>query len=255
MRTLLASACAGLASIALSVQANAAEFFVSSAVSDSLHAGNHNHAIWLPFFESIPGTPLNGNSEGSDFDFSPDGLFTTTAGSATMIGNIISQVNANYGFRFSADFTKLGGPGSGGPKKELKSTAYAPGGPIDPSTWEYYRMTGGSLIGTGMFEGINFSLSERPINNQFPLQVGEGANNKNGNFGGSAWFFATLLSPQCQTQSCEEIWKNIAGYARQNSLVGDINVDLVETPLPAGVLLFGTGLAGLASLRRRRKQA
>ena len=39
--------------------------------------------------------------------------------------------------------------------------------------------------------GLSFDLQHQPLNAYYGLQIGEGANNKNENYGGSAWFFYT----------------------------------------------------------------
>ncbi|MAC17502.1 MAG: hypothetical protein CMC97_04315, partial [Flavobacteriales bacterium] len=55
--------------------------------------------------------------------------------------------------------------------------------------WIYYIMDGGTMTGTGTFAGSSFELAHQPMNAYYGLQIGEGANNKNENYGGSAWFF------------------------------------------------------------------
>jgi hypothetical protein len=55
--------------------------------------------------------------------------------------------------------------------------------------WLYYVMANGTMEGTGRFAGSSFTLSHQPMNNYYGLQVGLGANNKNENYGASAWFF------------------------------------------------------------------
>ena len=55
--------------------------------------------------------------------------------------------------------------------------------------WIYYIMDGGTMTGTGTFAGSSFDLQHQPLNAYYGLQIGEGANNKNENYGGSAWFF------------------------------------------------------------------
>jgi len=49
-------------------------------------------------------------------------------------------------------------------------------------------MIGGSLSGTGSFEGSEFNLTHQPANAYYGFQVGPGANNKNENYGASGWF-------------------------------------------------------------------
>ena len=53
----------------------------------------------------------------------------------------------------------------------------------DHTTWLYGIMSGGSAYGTGNYEGSWITLTHWPPNNAVGLQVGEGANNKNSNFG------------------------------------------------------------------------
>ena len=55
--------------------------------------------------------------------------------------------------------------------------------------WIYYVMANGTMTGTGAFAGSSFELNHQPLNAYYGLQIGEGANNKNENYGGSAWFF------------------------------------------------------------------
>jgi len=57
--------------------------------------------------------------------------------------------------------------------------------------WLYYVMDGGTMSGTGRFAGSEFALQHQPLNAYYGLQIGEGANNKNENYGASAWFFWT----------------------------------------------------------------
>ena len=247
MRKLFFSAFASL--VAFAGTATAATYTATSAVSDNLHGGVSDHAAWLPFFESIPGTSLNGNANGSDFDFIEPGLFTVNdKGAAQLRGRIFSQVDPSLAFDIIVDFIAIEGPGSGGPKKELKNCAYNGGcGSVDPSTWDYFRLTGGSFTGVDALDGLSFSVAERPAGNVFPLQVGEGANGKNGNLGAASWFFL-FLDDDCANALCQQI-------ASIDTFRGDFNLDLIQTPLPAGLLLFATGLLGFRTMSGRGKKA
>jgi len=59
----------------------------------------------------------------------------------------------------------------------------------DHTTWEYALMTSGEATGWGDFEGDSFTLMHQPANGYFGFQIGEGANNKNANYGFSGWFY------------------------------------------------------------------
>lgn len=229
--------------------AGATTFSVTSAISDSLHGGSNDHAVHLKFFEKIQGTPLYRRWSGSDFDFIPAGTFVIDEnGNAQISGQIVSQVDPRFAFDVMVDFIGLNGPGSGGPKKELRSCAYGGScGDIDPSSWEYFSLSSGTFTGTGALEGLSFAISEKPVDTVYPFQLGVGANGKNGNLGAASWFYL-FLNDDCDNPLCDDL-------AAFSVLHGDFNIDLIPTPLPAGLLLFGSGLIGLASVKKRQKKA
>lgn len=55
--------------------------------------------------------------------------------------------------------------------------------------WHFRLMLSGTLTGTGAYSGSNLSITHMPTNQFYALQIGEGANNQNGNFGYSGWLF------------------------------------------------------------------
>ena len=55
--------------------------------------------------------------------------------------------------------------------------------------WSYLVMQTGGMIGTGIYAGSELSLTHQPMNYYYGLQVGDGANNQNANYGASAWFY------------------------------------------------------------------
>ncbi len=73
---------------------------------------------------------------------------------------------------------------------ELLPTAYVPTGPIDPATFRFYAIGSGSLRGYGAYAGALVSLQMSA-----PLQIGVGANNRNGLNG-----MACSFTVQVQTQ-------------------------------------------------------
>ncbi|MFN0022649.1 MAG: VPLPA-CTERM sorting domain-containing protein [Parvularculaceae bacterium] len=235
----------GAAAISAPAIAAPVAYSATSAVSDTLYGGSNDHALWMPMFEQLAGTALSGNSNGSDFNFTPAGTFTIGEdGRAILSGQISSQVDPAFSFDILLSFVGLSGPGSGGPKKELKNSAYSSnGGPIDVATWSYFQLAEGAITGTGSAAGFSFSVLERPSGAVYPGQLGLGANGKNGNLGFSAWFY-TVVNGDCSHNLC-------GALARKGPQAGDINIDLAEVPLPAGFLLFATGLAAVG-LRRRR---
>ncbi|MEL6361556.1 MAG: hypothetical protein AAFR21_10750 [Pseudomonadota bacterium] len=221
-------------------------FFATSAVSDDLHGGNSNHSVWMPFFKNTNGSPLRGKAKGSAFHFDPAGVLTVNKdGHATLTGEIVSHVDDQFRATVDLKFRLREGPGTGGLKKELKSSAYVnKGGPIDPSSWSYFDLVSGKIVGEDELDGVSFDLKQRPHNSVFPAQVGLGANGKNGNLGLAVWFYLTA-NDECVAQLC-----HVFG---SKTYYGDFNLDLVETPLPAGALLFLTGLTGFSFARRARR--
>lgn len=242
-----ASAVVGMANAAVVTRATVVESYdASSAIGRGA-----DHSGWMPFFENMAGTPLDERRNGSDFDFLPNGTLTVRSDdTARLTGMLISQVDPTYKFMVSVDFMRRAGPGSGGPKQELPNSSYAAnGGPIDPSTWNYFDLTGGSLTGMGSFAGLDLNLEERPRNSVFPMQMGEGANGKNHNLGLAVWFFATAADSCDGHDLCENFAQRYFG--------GDFNLNLSPNavPLPAGAVLFLTGVAGVAGMRGRAKAA
>ncbi|MEL6789669.1 MAG: VPLPA-CTERM sorting domain-containing protein [Pseudomonadota bacterium] len=249
----LTSLCAGLvaavSATTLTVEAaraDAISYLASSAVSDpTLSASNNDHAIWLPFFRSVSGTPLTGNSNSADFDFVWDGRFEVMDnGYATLSGKIANQVDMDYAFDVTFNFRQRDGAGPDGVKRELRGSAYTEnGGPIDTGSFSFFDLEGGSFTGTGALAGVNFGVENRAGSMTFPLQFGEGANGKNGNLGASVWF-SLFTDNGCTNALCHEL--------NAQNLIGDVNIDLQPVPLPAAFLLFGTGLAGLSAMRRKK---
>ncbi|MFN7964020.1 MAG: SdrD B-like domain-containing protein [Thermoanaerobaculia bacterium] len=176
---------------------------VDESPADPNYGTGGGHAFWLPGIDT-------------DLVFTPDpGSFTVrTDGTASITGTAWSTAHPSRGFDVVVDLaglTSIAPPGS--PKKELAAGAYIEnGGPIDPSTWFYYTSMTGSMFGVGDYAGAVIRLARTGP----AFQVGVGANGKNLNLGGSAWFAWTV-----------EHQPNV-GTALPTTGQGDINVDLVD---------------------------
>lgn len=227
----------------------AESFNATSAISDpKLYGRNHDHSLWAPFFRQFSYSHYTDQKIGPDFDFDPAGLFVIREdGSASLSGHLVSQFDDQFRAKVDLTFRLRDDAGAYGAKKELKKKAYTHhGGPIDTNLFRFFDLEGGTFTGKSALDGLNLSFSQRPSNGLYPLQIGEGANGKNGNLGLSVWFFLHVAD-NCTAKACYAL--------ADQSLYGDFNLDLVETPLPAGAILLMTGMAGLLSARRLKKSA
>ena len=167
-------------------------------------------------------------------------------------GTVVSQDNANAGFVIDFDYNKFFVTNG--------SVAFTPtfkseNGSASASDAILRNLIGGTMTGTGILAGLNLSVTRLPANGSDATQVGSspgtgtrGANNKNDNLGMANWFKITVDSSACGT-FCTT---NASEISSLNGRQGDINVDLAPVPLPAGMLLLLTGIAGLGAARRRK---
>ena len=172
------------------------------ALSDELHGGSHSHAVWISEISTnlqFIGTP-SVDRELPNGDMSISGTIVD--------GDIQFDVVMNY-----SGYT----PTSDSPKLELLSSSYIEnGGPIDPSTWEYFSDLSATFTGTsGEWDGVVLNASLRgPM-----AQLGIGANGKNGNFGLANWFDLSI-------RSYNETLPD--GFYVGQILTGDVNIDLPD---------------------------
>ena len=61
----------------------------------------------------------------------------------------------------------------------------------DHTTWMYTTLESGTATGWGNYSGSMLNFSHQPASGYFGFQLGEGANNKNGNYGFSQWMYFT----------------------------------------------------------------
>jgi len=207
----------------------------------SADGNNADHSLWI--------SGGLGNGIGSDFDFIPAGTLTQyDTDLMSLTGTVVSQSDASASFivdfQYDKDFT------------DENSNVFTPkfksenGSKEVPGVTEYWNLAGGTLTGTGILNGLNLTVERKPPNGPYATQIGpsdgsnEGANNKNVNLGMANWFTISVVAGDCKSKFC-------AGLS-SNNRQGDINIDLHAAPLPAGVLLLLTGIAGFGVARRRK---
>ncbi|MEM9554297.1 MAG: choice-of-anchor A family protein [Acidobacteriota bacterium] len=164
----------------------------------SIFNSDGGHALWLP-----------GISEMLVFDGDQGAWVTYDDGTATLDGRVVLASDPSTGFVVDVDLSGATDVApAGSPKKELSGVAYAPRGPVDPSTWSYYPTWTGSLQGFGAWEGALIELTPRGP----AWQVGAGANNKNTLDGASAWL------------SWQVIDQPTTGTTLRSTGIGDFNL-------------------------------
>ena len=109
-------------------------------------------------------------------------------GTMTYTMEVASAYNPEGGYTIVAEFTApmswdewMAQPGAHSYKSDC--------GLGDHTTWEYAMMTSGEATGWGLYEGDSFAMMHQPASGYFGFQMGEGANNKNANYGFSGWFY------------------------------------------------------------------
>lgn len=165
------------------------------------------HAVWMPdiatdliFLDSAPGVLVEDSAKGN-------GKFT---------GTLVRASNAKNGFILDANLSGLQtGTPSGSPKKELVAKAYSEK-VVKPETWYFYTGFTGTLTGFGDYAGAKLNF----VRMGPALQLGNGANGKNLNFGGSSWFNYTVISQPTK--------KSIVLKGDR----GDFNLDIKTCPTP-----------------------
>jgi hypothetical protein len=129
------------------------------------------------------------------FSFMGGEYFVTNSGTATVDADGVHVVmtatsvdDANAHLQIDAQFAALmtwdewlDTPGNESYKSDC--------GLGDHETWMYTVLTGGTITGAGTLEGTSLNMMHQPMNEYFGFQFGEGANNKNDNFGFSGWYY------------------------------------------------------------------
>jgi hypothetical protein len=133
-----------------------------------------------------------GGSREYVFDSNGGEFITYANGTARLTGTVVSKTNNASRFRIDARFIN---------RKDWGQWSalgrQAKGANLGPfQTWEFYEIDSlqSRLIGEGNVAGDTFHLSHMPVSRMFGPQVGDGANDRNGNYGMSGWWFFTSTS-------------------------------------------------------------
>ena len=172
--------------------------------------GGNNHSVWLNKYTSSNQAVLfKFDSNGGHLTQYPDGT-------ATVTGTIVNPNNANDKWvvqlnldqkRNWTEWSALGRSWKG--NANTVGTKY--------KDWSYYQMSTAqatTLTGQGSNAGKVKTLTHMPANYNYGFQVGQAANDKNGNYGMSGWFFYT----NDQNQAVQ----------------GDFNLDITSTTITTG---------------------
>ncbi len=205
---------------------------LTSATYDVSNATN-THGLWLA-----------GDAGLGNYFSITSGLFTVDAGTGTALLQMSASSSSLAGAGFDVDVqfdylcagSQVGQAGCDSfelPQIDGNVDTDAD----DQADWEFFLINNGTLTGTGALDGLLISINTRPDDGSKPFRFGEGANWFDWDFGASGWFNF-------------EVVVNNSGYSVHNSR-GDLNLDLTPVPVPAGVWLLLSGLAGLGVTRKK----
>jgi len=133
---------------------------------------------------------------GSDFIVLPGSRFAERAdGSAELLAVVGRASNPSQRFlarlRFEGRVDRTSASPENSPWLELAPSAYAgAGGTVDPTTWHYYLVTKGSLIGLAAWQGATL----RVTGGEHLLQVGTGASGRNARYGAAGTVAIEVLA-------------------------------------------------------------
>jgi hypothetical protein len=158
-----------------------------SCVAATAYGPGDDWAIWLPMLEADGVTPTD--------DFIADGDLTFIQyddGTAHFYGHVVNSEDGTCGwdldlwFQNEADWAAWSAMG-----RSYKDDIGL--GACCYEDWTYYELVDNfsTLTGTGCLDGSVLYLDHMPASYYFGFQCGQGANNKNGNFGMSGWFTYT----------------------------------------------------------------
>ncbi|MCA8952115.1 MAG: hypothetical protein KDE27_21575 [Planctomycetes bacterium] len=204
-----------------------------------------------------PNDPALSNVAGGAFLALP-GLFTDLVvsgggqfvelpnGSARLTGRVFAASSLYSAFLFDIELQGKVEPGqanyppAGSPALGLLPSAYLPMGTVDPGTFVYYTQASGTLTGVRDFDGavLDLQLSGPAV------QVGVGANNRNGNLGATATFAVTVIQqPTLQLPPLTTAELSLDLPTHRTDDVTHPQVDSTRSNLTAGRAMVLPGVA------------
>ena len=131
-------------------------------------------------------------------------------------------------------------PPAGALPPGLQASAYAPFGPVDPTTFRYYTTGSGMLRGHGAYAGATVSLQLSA-----PLQVGTGASNRNVGPGLACTFTVQVLTQPSflvlQPTDEARMWATTASSQAQCTSHVDRDDSMSAGPVRACLIMPGLG--------------
>jgi hypothetical protein len=127
------------------------------------------------------------SSIGEDFVFTEPASFEEYGnGTARLTGTVHRASDPTTAYDAIMSFAgRVKAPPTQSPFLELQRSAYsAQGGPVDPTSWHYYKQAAGMLFGKGSRRGEKIPLGN-PLR---PMQIGVGANGRDTTLGGAGIF-------------------------------------------------------------------
>ncbi len=122
-----------------------------------------------------------------EYIFATNGtLLTYGDGTANLIGTVVNKTNASVQWELDIWFENKRDWGAWSALgRQAKGSHHGP-----YQTWDYYEMdsTRSIAVGKGTMAGDTLFMRHDPPNYLFAFQVGQGANDKDGDFGASGWF-------------------------------------------------------------------
>lgn len=154
----------------------------------------------LPDFGGAPqAVALELPGIGDDFAFVAGGTLVERATGYAHLAGVVARASApQQRFLVELDLAQAVRPGdldyppAGSPRIELAPHEYVEqGGAIDPATWHYYEQVDGRLLGLGALDGALLSVRRSGT----ALQLGRGANGRNGALGAAGELDVQVLAP------------------------------------------------------------